>query len=174
MDEFGFDDWLAETYADIEEAVTDAFGGAVSWLSDGFQSITGDFGSGEWSSSVNDRSDTYMARQGLTSESNDEGLVSSVTDKVGKAFDWMEKHKEGTKIIAGLVGGAVGAKEKRKQREAEMEQIRLQDQLKQEQAKRYSDSVSGLKTPSGMLYSGPLKYRSGNRVYDDQGRLNKG
>lgn len=146
-------------------------------LSGGTTFSTADFGTMEYANDINSRAETYMDRQGLSIANGtpDEG---GLLGYLGKAGDWIERNKKLTELIAGGVAGAVGARERRKDREAvaqsQLDQLRLQDQLKQEANQRYSDSVKGLRQPSGMLYSGPLKYKSGNRVYNDQGQLIKG
>lgn len=152
--------------------------GGSSDYDPGSFSITGAMmGTSQYGSDINNRAATYADRQGLAianSESGSGGLLGYLE----KAGGWIEKNKKLTELIAGGVAGAIGASERRKEREAisqnQLDQLRLQDQLKREAAQRYSDSIKGLTKPSGMLYSGPLKYKSGNRVYNDQGQLIKG
>ncbi len=155
-----------------------AFGGSSpSWYSNLLTNPAPSDGASDWLDGVNARSDQYMARQGLTVDSNDadksEGLLSSIGEKLDKAGAWMEKNKKLSELIAGGIGGAVAAREKRKDREARTSDLRLQDELKQQADQRYSDSIKGLNKPTGMLYSGPLTRRSGQRVFDDNGRLSK-
>lgn len=109
----------------------------------------------------------------VAEEVKSEGLLSSIGEKLDKAGAWMEKNKKLSELIAGGIGGAVAAREKRKDREARTSDLRLQDELKQQADQRYSDSIKGLNKPTGMLYSGPLTRKSGQRVFDDNGRLSK-
>jgi hypothetical protein len=165
-----------DNYASLYSAVTEtAFDSQPSpWVSAMSQS----FGSAEWSKGVNDYSATKAER--LDSPVNDDsgnegGLLNSAMSKLEGIGGWMEKNKKLSEVLAGGVAGAIGARERRKERESanqnNLEQIRLQDQMKQSADQRYSDSVKGLNVPTGMLYSGTLKRRGGQRVFDDQGKV---
>ena len=128
---------------------------------------------------VSEETSTASARKGVaieTSDSKKEGsVITGVTDKIKAVSGWMDQNKELTKILAGAVGGAVGARERRKttaaQSQSAKEQIELADQLRQQANQRYSDSVTGLrKPPTGML-SSPLVRKDGGRVFDANGKL---
>lgn len=126
---------------------------------------------------------TKAARAGTTAESanksdNKTGTGSAVMDKLKAVSGWMDQNKELTKVLAGAVGGAAQARERRKltaaQSTSAKEQIELADRLKQEANQRYSDSVKGLRTPTGGLINSPLVRKSGQRVFDNNGNVVRG
>lgn len=72
------------------------------------------------------------------------GMLSSITDKVKPAFEWMEKNPRITQAGAGLLQAGLGAYG---QQEALKEQMRMQDEQQARARKRLSDSVQGVTVP---------------------------
>jgi hypothetical protein len=172
-------DWAQATnvsnYQDLYKTVAEtAFTAAPQW----YTTMGQEFGSAEWSKGVNDYSATKAQRLDSPvneDASNESGLLNSAMAKLEGIGGWMEKNKKLAEVLAGGLAGAVGARERRKDRQAmaksQTDQLAMQDRLKREADQRYSDSITGLKKPSGMLHSGPLMRRSGQRVYDNQGKV---
>lgn len=72
------------------------------------------------------------------------GMLSSITDKVKPAFDWMEKNPRITQAGAGLLQSGLSGYS---QQEALKEQMRMQDEQQARARKRLSDSVQGVTVP---------------------------
>lgn len=72
------------------------------------------------------------------------GMLSSITDKVKPAFEWMEKNPRITQAGAGLLQAGLSGYA---QQEALQEQMRLQDEAQARARKRLSDSVQGVSVP---------------------------
>lgn len=72
------------------------------------------------------------------------GMLSSITDKVKPAFDWMEKNPRVTQAGAGLLTAGLSGIA---QSEAMKDQMRLQDEAQARARKRLSDSVQGVTVP---------------------------
>lgn len=170
-DDYLFDlDW---NYATSGQAMTNEVIQSIGFAVDVAQPYIADLAkvAGVSASPVEDKT-VSASRKAETAESTNkdgEGLLSKI-NSVGK---WMEQNKELTKILAGAVGGAAAASERRKLQASRMDEIRLADQLKQEANARYSDSIKGLKQPTGLISKAPLKYKSGANVFDGQGKLNR-
>ncbi len=102
--------------------------------------------------------------------------------------DFMNKYKGPMEMLARGVGSAMKSKENEKaaqklsdNRMAEItknyelraNELATADQLKQNAAGRYSDSVKGLRT-GGLINSGKLMRKDGTQVYGNNGLINRG
>lgn len=95
----------------------------------------------------------------------------TISGLLGRASNWIDKNKKLAELIAGGVAGAVKSRGDNKMLE---NKYALEQQSKDNDRAYKSASVTGLRKPTGLLYSGPLRYKSGNNVFDGSGRLNRG
>lgn len=72
------------------------------------------------------------------------GMLSSITDKVKPAFEWMEKNPRITQAGAGLLQSGLSGYA---QQQALQDQMRMQDEAQARARKRLSDSVQGVSVP---------------------------
>ena len=127
---------------------------------------------------VNARADKYAQRQGSTPlfQEDQDNLIDKVSNKIDIASNWLEKHKKLTELVAGTIGGAYMAEEKRKAAEA-AQQGRLNEQnnaarIAQEQNAAFSASISGLAPrKKGLINQPPLKRLGGSNVFDKSGKV---
>lgn len=170
-------------YFDLQDSLGIAFDGALpNWATSTsggiYDFIPESFGTSAWSGAVSDYSAASMARQGLAdvNEVPSNGtFIDGVMDKLKGTSEWIEKNKKVSELIAGGIGGAVAAREGRKAVESklanEMALMERKRQMDLEDAARKSASITGLQTPTGLLYSGPLKRRNGSQVFNGQGQI---
>ncbi len=97
--------------------------------------------------------------------------AGSISGLLGRATGWIEKNKKLAEMIAGGVAGALKSRGDNKMLENKYE---LEQQARGEQRAFNSASITGLRKPSGLLYQGPLKYKSGSNVFNGTGQLNRG
>ena len=115
----------------------------------------------------------YGQRQGVNSQAEVGGKEEG--GLLGRVSSFVDKNKSLSEMIAkglaGALGGNTATKTANIQAKSQLDQIRLKDQLDQEQRARMSASITGLTQPGrGILSQGQLKRSDGTNVFTN-GRI---
>lgn len=112
-----------------------------------------------------------------TGESGGSSLSSKFGSFLSGTGDFINKYKTPLEMLGRGIQSAAKSKADEKAAQAlsdsRINELKTADQLKQDAAGRYSNSVKGLRTP-GLMMQGKLQRVGGTQVFDKNGLVNRG
>lgn len=112
---------------------------------------------------------------GQDTEERKGSFTDDVKDKLTGIGDWVSKNPKTADVILGMIAAAAKGQSDREVADrtarGRIEEQNNADRLKQEDVKRVSDSVTGIKRAQRGLIPQYLRRKDGSRVFGDNGKL---